>query len=293
MTMRQETVTMLQDNNVEIGRRASERLNAGDLDGFLELCAVDVEAHDRPGAPDSEVHRGHAGVRAWWLKLTEGLTDLSFKIDELPEAGDSVVIASHALGRRRESGGGDDLFFFIVATLRPQRRRSDPDPPGNQQLQKAIGTLVAHGDRAAALEAAGMPEGGTGPEKVDLAESMYAAYSTLAGGGDIASYVREYFHPECEYQPAGANVIRGHEELIRWHEHRLDAWEEFRAEVHEITENGPVLVVTVGVKGRGAGTGVEIAPRSYHLIEIRGNKVLRMSEHLDRHQLVEAAALRH
>jgi ketosteroid isomerase-like protein len=284
-------MTMPQENNLEIMRQAAERLNAGDLDGFLELCAVDVEARDRPGAPDSEVHRGHAGVRAWWLKLTEGLTDLSFKIDELPEAGDSVVMASRAVGRRRESGG-DDLAFFIVATLRPQRRRSDPDLPRHRELQKAIGTLVAHGDRTPALEAAGVQEGATAPEKIDLAESMYAAFSTLAGGGDVASYVREYFHPECEYQPAGANVIRGHEELIRWHENRLEAWEEFRAEVHEITENGPVLVVTVAVKGRGAGTGVEIAPLSFHLIEIRGTKVLRMSEHLDRHQLVEAAALR-
>ena len=291
MTMQQENITMPLENNVEIVRQASERLNAGDLDGFLQLCAVDVEAHDRPGAPDSEVHRGHAGVRAWWLKLTEGLKDLSFKIDDLPEAGDSVVMASRGVGRRRESGG-DDLAFFIVATLRPQRRRSDPDPPGQRQLQKAIGMLVAHGDRTAALEAAGVPEGPTGPQKIDLAESMYAAFSKLAGGGDIAAYVRQYFHPECEYKPAGANVMHGHEELIRWHEHRLQAWEEFRAEVQEITENGPVLVVTVAVKGRGAGTGVEIAPRSFHLIEIHGDKVLRMSEYLDRHQLVEAAALR-
>ena len=285
-------MTMPPQSNLEIVRQASERLNAGDLDGFLEFCAVDIEARDRPGAPDSEVHRGHAGVRAWWLKLTQGLRDLSFKIDELPEVGDSVVMAGHAVGRRRESGGGDDLVFFIVATLRPQRRRSDPDLPRRRELQRAIGMLVAHGDRATALEAAGVPEGVTGPEKIELAESMYAAYSTLAGGGDVASYVREYFHPECEYRPAGANAIHGHEDLIRWHQHRLEAWEEYRAEVHEITENGPVLVVTVAVKGRGAGTGVEIAPRSYHLIEIRGTKVLRMSEHLDRHQLVEAAALR-
>ena len=199
-------------DNVEILRIASERLNAGDLDDFLGLCAVDIEAHDRPSAPDFEVHRGHDGVRAWWLKLTDGLTNLSLAVDMLPEAGDSVVLEAHALGRRRESVGGDDLVFFIAATLR----------------EKAIATIVAAGDRITALDAAGVPEGAAAQAKIDLAKSMYAAFSKLAEGGDIPAYVDAHFHPECECQPLGANVIRGHEELIHWHQRRIEAWEELR-----------------------------------------------------------------
>ena len=128
--------------NIEVVREAYERLNAGNVDGFLELCAADVEFRDLPALPGSGVHRGRDGVLAWVVKLDEAFADLTWEIERLHEAGDNVVMESRAVGRGRESGVDVDLEFFLVVTLR----------------EKSMQTIVAHGDRTNALKAAGLSE---------------------------------------------------------------------------------------------------------------------------------------
>src|SRR4051794_40847674 len=82
--------------------------------------------------------------------------------------------------------------------------------------------------------------------------SMYAGFSDLAAGGDIASYVRSHYDPEIEYLPVEESaVIRGHDDLIRWNERWLDAWTDFDAEVNELQEEGDVVVASVTVAGLG------------------------------------------
>jgi hypothetical protein len=56
---------------------------------------------------------------------------------------------------------------------------------------------------------------------------VYAAFSGLAQGGEIASYVAAHFDSDCEYRPVEeASTIRGHDALIRWVERWLEAWDD-------------------------------------------------------------------
>jgi EAL domain-containing protein (putative c-di-GMP-specific phosphodiesterase class I) len=65
-------------------------------------------------------------------------------------------------------------------------------------------------------------------ESLETVRAMYRAFSGLAEGGDLASYVAAHRDPDCEYQPVVEEhePVRGHEALVRWHERWFEALEE-------------------------------------------------------------------
>jgi ketosteroid isomerase-like protein len=133
----------MSEENVEIVRLAYERVNAGDIDGFLRFCSTDFEFRDVPELPGSGVFIGHDAVRGWYAKLVDAFEDVRFEAEELTSTtGDSVLLANRATGRGRGSGATVELAFFSVATLQ------------DGKLVK----LVSYGEQADALEAAGLQE---------------------------------------------------------------------------------------------------------------------------------------
>lgn len=131
----------MSQENIEIVRLAYERLNDGDFDDFLQLCATDIEFRDLPELPGSGVSIGHDGLRAWYDKLTEAFDDLRFEaVEFIDTPGDHVVLAQRATGRGRGSGAKVEMHYTTVSTLRD-------------------GKLIRHivySDHAGALEAAGL-----------------------------------------------------------------------------------------------------------------------------------------
>jgi ketosteroid isomerase-like protein len=127
--------------NVEIVRLGYERLNGGDVEGFLELCAPDFEFRDLAALPGSGVHIGRAGFRAWWSQMTDAFDDLRFEAEEFIDAGGNrVVLVNRGVGRGKGSGADVELFFSTVSTL------------SNGKLV----THIAYGDHVDALKAAGL-----------------------------------------------------------------------------------------------------------------------------------------
>jgi ketosteroid isomerase-like protein len=133
----------MSQENVEIVRLAYERLNAADIDGFLQLCAPDLEFHDLPELPGSGVHVGHDAFRAWWAQLLDAFEDLRFEAEEFIDAdGDRVVLVNHGIGRGKGSGADVEMHFSTVSTLSDGK----------------ILKHVTYNDHAEALEAAGLRE---------------------------------------------------------------------------------------------------------------------------------------
>jgi steroid delta-isomerase-like uncharacterized protein len=89
---------------------AVERMNAGDLDGYMEVYADDVELHGYP--PDVE---GREGARAFYAQLREAFPDLSLEVYGTVEQGD-LVAARYAL-----SGTHSAEFFGVPAMGREVR----------------------------------------------------------------------------------------------------------------------------------------------------------------------------
>jgi ketosteroid isomerase-like protein len=87
----------------EIVRLSFERLNADDLEGFLELAHPEIELHDVPEIPGSTVYRGHEGIRRWWATVTESMDGLRFEFGEVTEGGERIAVVTQAIGRGRGS----------------------------------------------------------------------------------------------------------------------------------------------------------------------------------------------
>ena len=129
-------------------------------------------------------------------------------------------------------------------------------------------------------------------ENVDAVRSMYAGFSELVRDGGVASYVCEHYDPDCVYRPIEEQgAIHGRDALVRWIERWLEAWEEYADEIDEIDEAGDLVFAAVWVHGRGRGSGLEISQRIFHVFEMRDNRILRLDEHLNRREALEAAGL--
>ncbi len=123
--------------------------------------------------------------------------------------------------------------------------------------------------------------------------SLYAAYSGLARGGDVAPYVATHFEPDCEYRPVEeASPIHGHKALTRWIKRWFEAWDDAWDEIDEIIEADETIVAAIRVHGRGRTSGLQISQRLFDVFEFRDGRVLRVREYLRADQALEAAGLR-
>ena len=102
----------------QIVRLSFERLNADDLEGFLELADPGIELHDVPEIPGSTVYRGHEEIRRWWATVRESMDELRFEFGEVTEGGEEFAVATRAIGRGRGSGVEVEWTFTTVWRVR-------------------------------------------------------------------------------------------------------------------------------------------------------------------------------
>ena len=125
-----------------------------------------------------------------------------------------------------------------------------------------------------------------------IVRSVYATYSGLAQGGEIAPYVATHFDSDCEYRPVEeASTVRGHDALIHWMDRWLEAWDEAWDEIDQIIEAGKMVVAAIRVHGRGRTSGMKISQRLFDVFELREGRVLRITEFLDLDDALQAAGL--
>jgi uncharacterized protein len=126
--------------NVELVRRAYAALNAGDVEGLIELCDQDFEIDMEERVFNPATYRGHDGIRRFYGEVREVWAEYRWDPEELIDREDQVVALLHAQGRGRGSGVEIDRRVAMVWTL-----------GGAKAL--AVRFYV---DRAAALRAAGL-----------------------------------------------------------------------------------------------------------------------------------------
>jgi uncharacterized protein len=133
----------MSQENVELVRRGYEAYNRGDLDGAVSDFASDCRYIAAGTIPDrTGVFRGREGYKEFIGWLRSEFDDARAEIDELIDAGDTVVIGSTLCGRGKQSGAEAKFTFWQVWTI--------------QDGKFARGQGFA--SRAEALEAAGLRE---------------------------------------------------------------------------------------------------------------------------------------
>jgi ketosteroid isomerase-like protein len=101
-----------------------------------------------------------------------------------------------------------------------------------------------------------------------------------------------YAAPDIVWDPVEEASGRGHDavraSLARW----KDTWDEYEVTHEEFVDAGDRVVVTLQLRGRGRGSGVEIDARFFDVYTIRDGKIVRMDEFTERSAALEAAGLR-
>jgi ketosteroid isomerase-like protein len=127
--------------NIEIVGR-SVAIFQSDADAWVKTLDRAFEWYPlEEGNRRSEGIDAALGIRRRWLESWEGH---GIDVEEMLDAGDSVVACLHLTGTGKESGAEVDLRFYMHFKLRDGK----------------ITYLYEHADRDEALRAAGLPIGG-------------------------------------------------------------------------------------------------------------------------------------
>src|SRR5262245_6024855 len=130
------------EENVEIVRRFAECWVRSDWDGMNRLVDPDVELHATVGGvQEGCVRRGIDEIREDYEADEETWEEHDIEIERLIDAGDRVVIFQHESMRGKTSGIDVESDLAVLVDLRDGR----------------IVRVQGYIDRAAALEAAGVP----------------------------------------------------------------------------------------------------------------------------------------
>ena len=124
----------------------------------------------------------------------------------------------------------------------------------------------------------------------EIPERWRLLYSAVSSG-DLDG-IMEFFHEDVEYLPREEpETIHGLDGVRRYFEGWLATWELFEAEPTEFLARGDHVVVGEAYKGRGKGSGVEVAMQSWSVSLLRDGLIVRRDEFLDRAEALEAAGL--
>jgi len=97
--------------NVQLVHRIYERLNQGDVEGLVELCADDflMDMSERVFNPDT--YRGQGGIRRFYEGVWDIWESYRWNVEETHVAGDSVVamLLCHA-----QSRGGPQVDWRVA-----------------------------------------------------------------------------------------------------------------------------------------------------------------------------------
>lgn len=94
----------MSEGNVELVRRAHDRLNEGDIESLVSLCDPDFDLDMSARVLNPATYRGHEGLRRFYDEVSEVWEDFRWEPQRLVSKGDKVVVLLHSHGRGRGSG---------------------------------------------------------------------------------------------------------------------------------------------------------------------------------------------
>jgi ketosteroid isomerase-like protein len=106
---------------LQLMRRATDRFNAADLDGFADMLVPDVTMTPDPSWPEQGPFEGREAVMAFVGTWVEDWESVQLKVDGMEERGDWVVSRCRWLTEGRASGVAQEVPFTFV--VKPEGER--------------------------------------------------------------------------------------------------------------------------------------------------------------------------
>ena len=128
-------------DRVELLRRGYAALSRMDLEAWIADLDPDVEVYELPQIPDTDVYRGHDGVRKWFENTSTLVQSWGWTPEEiLNEAGDALVVRSRVKLLGSQSSVPIEQPLFHVFRFRGAK----------------VASIQGFLDSASAFEAAGL-----------------------------------------------------------------------------------------------------------------------------------------
>jgi ketosteroid isomerase-like protein len=89
---------------VQLVRQGYDAWNSGDRGWVLDHMAEDIRWITPPDDPDPGTYEGYEGVERYWEQWRAAVGQLNFVIEEILDAGNSVVVVARRQGRGEHSG---------------------------------------------------------------------------------------------------------------------------------------------------------------------------------------------
>jgi ketosteroid isomerase-like protein len=124
-------------------------------------------------------------------------------------------------------------------------------------------------------------------ENVELVQRWIASFDSDADA------FRDTIHPDIEWFPFEENHTPsyGVGGAMRIRNQWLDTWDEMRATLGDVVEEGDSVVAAVHVSGRGKSSGVEVDVRLHLHFKVRDGKIVYLFEHTERAEALEGVGL--
>jgi ketosteroid isomerase-like protein len=125
-------------------------------------------------------------------------------------------------------------------------------------------------------------------------ENVEVVQRWIATFVDDPDAFRDLLHPEIEWFPFEENHTPSHgvDGAMRIRNRWLGSWDEMRAEVEDVVDEGESVVASIHAVGRGKASGVEVDVRLHMHFKVRDGKIVYLFEHEDKVAALEAAGLR-
>jgi hypothetical protein len=220
--------------DIEIIRRGNTALNRGDVEAWLDAFHVDAEMYDLASGPEAPARQGHDALRDWARTMDELWKDGRHDPERFIDAGDFVVVAVRARGRRRGIDAPVDIPLFHVFEMR------------DGKIQRGRAYL----DETEALEAVGLSELPMPRENAQLAYQVFQAFNRRDLGAYLA--LMDIDVEAGSLLAALEGGYRGHAGVRRWWRTLLDVVPDYTTEVVEVRDVGDLTLVTLRERGHGA-----------------------------------------
>jgi ketosteroid isomerase-like protein len=85
-----------------------------DIDAWLAGFHPDAELHELPSAPDTDIYRGHDGLRRWLESQAEAFTQWQWTPQVLDARSDRVLLRVHMTATAASGVTGDVWLFHLI-----------------------------------------------------------------------------------------------------------------------------------------------------------------------------------